>query len=327
MIKQQVVYGLMGALLYLSGCSSSSDETIEVGNWIKRSSFEGVGRSGAISFVIGERAFVGLGYDGDDYLTDFWSYDPNENFWRRIADFPGVGRTSSVAFSIESTGYVGLGYDGRDELGDFWAYDVDTDTWSQPSDFGGSARLAAVGFASNGKGYVGSGYDGNYLKDFWEFDPDSGTWAQIVSYKGEKRNNAVSFVIDGNGYVVTGTNNGLFQMDFWGFDQTIPDWFQNLDIDEDDDYFIAREKAVAFSLDGIGYITTGTNGSNMVSTWSYDPVFDLWEERTSFEGSSRQGAVGFTVAGRSFVALGQNSSSRFDDVWEFRPNELYDEED
>ena len=148
-----------------------------------------------------------------------------------------------------------------------------------------------------------------------------------MSLKGDKRNDAVSFVIDGNAYVGSGTNNGLYVLDFWEFESSIPDWNQRLDLDEDDDYAVARDRAVAFSLDGYGYITTGNFSANLTSTWRYDPVLDLWVEKTAFEGSPRQGAVAFTVNGRSYVALGNSSSSRFDDIWEFRPNEILDEDD
>ena len=148
-----------------------------------------------------------------------------------------------------------------------------------------------------------------------------------MSLEGEKRNNAAAFVIDDKAYLGLGTNNGLYQLDFWEFDPVALDWIAKLDIDEDDDYSITRERAVSFSLDGYGYVTTGNGSSNLSSVWRYDPLYDLWKEKTSFEGTSRQGAVAFTVSGRAFVALGQNSSSRFDDVWEFLPNEIYDEDD
>ena len=50
----------------------------------------------------------------------------------------------------------------------------------------------------------------------------------------------------------------------------------------------------------------------------------IWDARTSFEGSARSLAVAFVLEGRAFVATGQNASSRYDDVWEFKPNEEYD---
>lgn len=329
MIKYIRIFALFSLGLAVVSCADDDDDddTVEDGNWVKRSSFEGVARSGAVAFVVGDKAYVGLGYDGDDYLTDFWSYDPEKNFWQRVEDFPGIGRTGAVAFAIGNSGYVGTGYDGTDELKDFWKYDVESDSWTQIDDFAGSARIRAIAFTSNEKGYVGTGFDGNYLKDIWQYDPAAGNWEQVVSIKGEKRESAVALMIEDQIFVGTGTNNGIYQTDFWEFDAANIDWISKENLTEDDDYTIIRASAAAFSIGESGYITTGNASSNISSTWAYDPILDTWTEKTSFEGSSRQGAVAFTVNGRGYVALGQNSSSRFDDLWEFKPLEEYNEDD
>jgi N-acetylneuraminic acid mutarotase len=318
------------AISMMMSCATDSDDTVEDGNWVKRSSFDGKGRSGAVSFVIGDKAYVGLGFDGDEYLLDFWSYDPDQNFWQKVSDFPGLGRSSSVGFSIGDKGYIATGYNDDElyeELGDFWEFDSKTGNWTQLEDFAGSARYQAVGFAAGGYGYLGTGYDGSHLKDFWQFNPESGEWNQVVSLKGEKRRSGLAFVIDEYAYVGTGTNNGIYETDFWEFDPMVDDWSLLTDLDEDDDYAVIRQSAVAFELNGKGYITVGAAGANVNSTWEYTPGSDIWEEKTAFEGSGRSGAVAFTVNGRSFVALGQSGSSRFDDIWEFLPNETYDEDD
>ncbi len=316
------------AVFFFIGCTDDDDtDTNEIGNWVKQSSFEGVGRSGAVVFVVGDKAYVGLGYDGDDYLNDFWSYNPDQNFWERIADFPGVARTSAVAFAVDNKGYVGIGYDGIDELTDFWKYDVSANIWTQIEDFAGPTRVRAVAFSANNKGYVGTGYDKNYLKDFWEYDPSTDEWKTIVSLEGEKREAAVVFNINEQIFVGTGNNNGILQDDFWEYDYLNTDWLRKEELDADDDYEIIRSNAVAFSIGEYGYITTGITSSNLSSTWRYDPLLDEWSERTLFEGSSREGAIAFSINDRAFVALGKNGSSRFDDIWEFMPLEDYDADD
>lgn len=324
--KAVILLVLSGGLF--SSCSEDSDETIDDGNWIKRSSFEGVARSGAVSFVIGDKAYVGLGYDGDDYLTDFWTYDSDENFWKRMSDFPGIGRIAAVAFSIGEKGYVATGYDGDDHLSDFWEYDPASDSWNQLEDFAGSARYLAVGFSIGEYGYLGTGYDGNYLKDFWQYSPSIGEWEQIISYKGEKRQGGSAFVIGDEAYVGLGTNNGLYETDHWEFDSENTDWIQLVDVDDDDEeYSVQRQNAVTFALNGKGYVSLGSYGSNINTTWEYTPQSDIWTEKTAFEGSGRTGAVSFTINGRSFIALGSSGTLRYDDVWEFVPDEVYDEDD
>lgn len=317
-------------LFFLAGintaCLDDSDNEESQGNWTKVSDFEGVTRSGAVSFTIGDKAFVATGYTGSSYLNDLWQYDPELDFWLRKADLPGPGRSAAVAFSVGGKGYIGTGYDGLDELKDFWEYDPATDTWTQIADFGGSARYAAVAFSSETAGYVGTGYDGNDLKDFWSYDPATAGWTQIISIGGAKRVDAVAFVIDDRAYVGTGRNNGVYIYDFWEYDMSLGTWDQKTDLDEDDDYTIARHNAVALSLDGTGYITTGTNSGLLLTTWAYDPANDVWTDFTGIEGPAREDAASFVVAGKIYVTTGRSSSVRLDDIWEFKPDELYDED-
>ncbi|MGB0525411.1 MAG: Kelch repeat-containing protein [Flammeovirgaceae bacterium] len=328
-LRMVIQMSLCLSALFLIGCSDDSDDDSVIGNYVKRSDFEGVARSGAVNFEINGKAYVGLGYDGDDYLSDFWEYDPDLNFWKRIANFPGVARTNGVAFAIGTKGYVGTGYDGSDELSDFWEYDPATDTWTQIADFGGTARYSAVAFGINNLGYVGTGYDGNFLKDFWQYDPATNEWAQIVSIPGSKREEAVAFVIDGKAYIGTGTNNGVFVMDFWEFDPNTG-WTQKLDIDDDDDYEVDRSSGVAFTLNGFGYIGLGTNFNHLGNFWEYDPVNDIWTEKTDLTeeaAASRSDAVGFALGNRAYLTTGRNGTIRFDDMWEFVPNEDFNEDD
>ena len=323
---------LAGISISLSSCLNDDGDSTLIGNWVERSDFEGVTRSGAVSFTVGNFAYVGLGFDGDDYLRDFWMYDPGSDFWLRMDTFPGIGRTGAVAFSAGGKGYVGTGFDGEnnDELKDFWEFDpnaAEGQQWRQVSDFLGTARYNAVAFALNDKGYVGTGYDKNYLKDFYRYDPGTDTWEQIVSLGGSKREDAAAFVIGNKAYVGTGRNNGVFEFDFWEFDGTTESWTGKMDLDVDNSYTIFRNGAIGFSLNGLGYITTGSSGSILGTVWEYDPATDVWVERTALEGSSRVNAVGFNVSNRLFVTTGRNGTFRFDDHWEFIPTQDFNEDD
>ncbi|MBV6644833.1 MAG: galactose oxidase [Cyclobacteriaceae bacterium] len=321
------VLGLaISGLVLIHACNESTEDELD-GNWMKRSSLDGNIRSSAVVFVVDQFAYVGTGFNGqdDDYYADFWRYDPSIDSWNLVDTFPGAPRSSAVAFSIGTKGYVGTGYDGDDELKDFWSYDTETDEWTDIASFPGSARRGAVAFAVGGKGYVGTGYDGSNTKDFYEYDPTNDSWRKITSILGEKRVNAAAFVINDKAYVGTGTNNGVLELDFFEFDPLLADsgspWKKLTALDDDDDYSIIREGASAFAIDGLGYITTGSVGSLLSTTWEYDPVTDLWEQRTSLEASARIDAIGFTVANRGYVAMGRNSSFYFDDIWELHPQE------
>lgn len=328
--KRIFVLGVLVLVLILAsvpGCKNNEDtEDDLVGNWITRSDFEGVPRSSAVVFTIGNKAYVGLGYDGKNRLKDFWEYDLDLNNWTRKADFPGVARNGAVAFSINSKGYVGTGYNGTTRLKDFYAYDPGTDTWVQIADFGGTARYGAVAFSIETKGYVCTGDDGNFLKDVWQYDPATNQWTQKVSLGGAKRRNAIAFVINNKGYVCTGVNNGVYEDDLWEYDPSTDLWTGKRSIvnssseSYDDDYSdIIGINKVAFSLHGKGYVGTGGNGTVGSKVWEYDPSTDAWQQKSSLEGAERMEAVGFSIGNYGFITTGRSGSYYFDDLWGFEP--------
>jgi len=308
-------------------CSSDDDDD-ERGNWIERSIFDGVPRSNAASFVIDDLGSMGTGYDGDDYLNDFWQYNIEGNYWSQKANFPGSERSSASGMNIDGDGYIGIGYDGLEELEDFYKYDVASNSWSQISNFGGGVRRAAVSFAVNSTGYVGTGYDGdNDLKDFWKYTPATDTWSELVGFGGDKRRDATTFTIDNKVYLGTGISNGVYKNDCWVFDPATEVWTSLTDLDEEDDYSVVRSNAVGFEMNGLGYIATGYYGGAMTSIWEYDPINDDWEEITNLEATARQDAVAFSTGTRAFVALGKTGTLYLDDTFEVFPQDSYDDED
>jgi len=316
-------------LLFIVACSSDDDGGDELGNWVDRSVLDGTPRSSAAAFTIGNLGYMGTGFDGDDYLNDFWSYDFEGNFWRQLADFPGLERSSGVGFAVNGNGYIGLGFDGDDELGDFYRYNVGSNTWSPIATFEGPPRRGAIAFNSPTAGYVGTGYDGdNDRKDFWRYDPATDSWTELIGFGGTKRRDATSFTIGTNVYIGTGESNGLDQTDFWVFDTTTETWSDLLDLDDDDDYEIARSNGVGFSMGDRGYIACGELGlSSSRSVWEYNPSTDLWEEKTAYEGVAREGAIAFYNGSRVFLALGNSGNLYLDDNREFFPLEEEDEDD
>jgi N-acetylneuraminic acid mutarotase len=63
--------------------------------WTRKADFQGVTRSGAVGFSIGDRGFMGTGVHLSlglpTPLRDFWEYDPERNSWIRRADFMSGG--------------------------------------------------------------------------------------------------------------------------------------------------------------------------------------------------------------------------------------------
>ena len=331
-LKGFTLLSILGMILLTASCTKTSSTSNDTsGNWVTRSSFEGVTRSEAVAFVIGDTAYVATGYDGTNRLQDLWTYDPVQDSWNQDADLPGVARSSAVAFAAAGNGYITTGYDGVNKLNDLWQFTPSTNTWVQKANFGGTPRYEAVAFALFDKGYVTTGYDGNYLKDLYQYDPASDTWTKQISMGGSKRSGAVAMVYKNQAYVFTGANNGSSTdvNDLWMYDPTAtPNWTQKAKISNvstdsyDDAYNIVRTNAVAFVMGAKGYITCGENGAVLNTTWEYDFPTDRWVTKSAFEGVARTGAVGFSVKDRGYVTTGRSSTTPFDDIREFHPNEV-----
>lgn len=314
-------------LIFINACSTDEEDE-ELGNWVDRSVFDGTPRSSVTGFVIDNIGYMGTGYDGDDYLNSFWAYNMEGDYWSQKADFPGTERNAAVGFELNGTGYIGSGYDGVNELGDFYSYDPSSNTWTQTASLPDIVRRNAVAFSANGYGYFGTGYDGeNDMKDFWKYDPSTDTWTELEGFGGNKRRAATTFTINGTVYLGTGVSNGIYLDDFWAFDPTDESWTKKLDLDEEDDYNVERSNALGFELNGYGYIACGEQNGSTNSVWQYDPSSDTWEEKTNFEGSSRQDAIVFSNSSRAFIGMGRTGSLYLDDLDEFYPFEEYDDED
>lgn len=282
-------------------------------------------RHGGVGFSINGKGYVGLGYDGTNYLRDFWEYDPEgtpdpeqypsmaqnlkDNFtktgkWRRVANYPGDSCRYAVAFVIDNIAYVGSGED----------------------------------------------WDNNELQDFYKFDGEK--WTQIASI-GEKRSEATAFVMtdpkDGLEYgYVFGGNGGSGVVDFFQRYNPRTNVWEDLNrvADRtresfDDEYaLLAANGATSFVMDGHAFVTTGGKGYVGSLTWEYDPLGDYWVQKQSFEGASRKFAVSFvldnpvygqvpyvtTGAGQDIGASGTRGYF-YSDTWYFHPYEAVEYRD
>lgn len=335
-------WAIILGLFLLVGCKSKSTETL--GNWTKKAPFVGAPRGGAVGFVIGNKAYLGLGYntnyENDDpdisnegYKKDFWMYDPSTDNWTRIARFPGAGRENAVGFSVNGKGYVTTGYDGNDRLKDTWEYDPTTDKWTQKDDYAGGARRYAVAFGIKEYGYVGTGNanDGSDKSEIYRFDPTKpagSQWFQVSPFKGDKRHGATAFVHNDKAYVCTGTSNSAKTTDMWEYDPATNQWTKKISLTDNSDWTITRDNACSFVIDNKAYVFLGSGSQTLKSCWEYDFANDTWNEKNEFEGAAREYAVAFSFSdGKAIVATGSASANYFDDVWEFKPYEELNEDD
>jgi N-acetylneuraminic acid mutarotase len=318
---------ILAVVTAMASCSGSSDDTTLLGDWYKKSDLEGVGRSGAVSVVIDGKAYVGTGFDGTKWLTDWWQYDAALDFWKKQDPFPGAARTAAVAFEANGKAYVGTGYADDVLFNDFYVFDPTVAPgqglqWTKIADYLGGTRYGAVAFSLGNVGYVGTGYDeNNYLKDMWKYVPGEDTWTQVVSVTGSKRAYAFSFVVNGKAYVGGGQNNNVLQYDLLEYNAETGLWTPKLELNDDTQpaTTISRQQTATFVINGKAYLVGGASSSIDNQVWEYEPTTDIWTRKTDFEGAGRENAVGFAIGDRGYITTGRASSARYDDIWQFDP--------
>ena len=336
--------------LGLSSCKKS-DPTTVLGDWTKGNSFAGTTRSGSVSFVINNVAYVGTGVDINNVrYKDFYSYSPTTGSWLKLTSMPdaAAARYNAVAFTAAGKGYVGTGYDGTNSLSDFWQFDPTTNTttvsgsttsgsWKKVADLtsvsGGTARYGAVAASVGDAGFVGCGYDGNNQKDFYQYTPATDKapdkWSALASgFPGDKRIFGSTFVISGQMYVGFGTNNLVSNTDFWSFNPSgSGTWTKLHDLANIsnstgtyDNSLLQRAYASTFTVGNMGYVAVGSlNSAVRTDCYAYDPTLDTWTKMNPFLGAGRTSAVSFGIGNYGYVGTGKSGSTPFDDFWKFDP--------
>jgi len=336
-MRKVLSLGIIATLFLFASCSSGDDL---IGNWVKKDDYSGVGRNGAVTFTIGNYAYVGCGYDGEDRLSNFKKFDFTTETWTTVEtpDSLFAVRQNAFAFSANGKGYVGTGFDGDyTRYDDCWEFDPETETWTEIAAFPGGSREGAVAFSTPTYGVVGAGYgdlDGStkkYLNNYYKYNGTN--WTSIGTH-GNKVREASSFVIGDYAYVCLGTLNTSAMLNkIYKFSINDEAWVSNTEEDEievlDDDYDtedVLRTNAVTFVIDNKAYIAFGSYGSSSLKrdVWTYNPSTNDWDEKESLEDeiSGRVSAVAFSNADntKAYVTTGSSGTSYLDDTWEFQPN-------
>lgn len=92
---------------------------------------------------------------------------------------------------------------------------------------------------------------------------------------------------------------------------------------------LKRERAVAFTADGYGFIGTGIDTAEIVHNdlWKYDALLDTWSQVADIPGSARRNAVAFSINNKGYIGTGMNmvtstdiGASKLNDFWEYTPS-------
>jgi len=114
---------------------------------------------------------------------------------------------------------------------------------------------------------------------------------------------------------------GITFLTSFGFSQTQNYWTKKADFAG-----LKRERAVAFSINGKGYVGTGVDTADVVRKdfWEYDPVLNTWTQMANLIGVERRNAIAFSINDKGYVGTGMDNpeaslGSTLSDFMEFDP--------
>lgn len=289
---------------------SDKDFIILSGKWILKKSLiaqDYDARHELISFVIGNKAYAGLGFNGGTSINDLWEYDPATINWTRKANCP-IDIDGGIAMAINDKAYIVFGRSINFANGyhkQVWEYDPADNTWTRKADFPGEGRWGPFGIGLNGKGYVGMGVGDNTLAlyDWWQYDPSSDSWAK----KANVPSTANLFFSTGfaiNNKIYTGTSAYEFGKDWFEYNPATDVWIPKADFPGD----------VAFAASGFAIGTKGYVAGGGSECWEYDPSSDSWIQKAFF--GLRYAGTAFTLDNKGYY---MNGSYYYNDQWEFIP--------
>ncbi len=307
-----------------------SFKTLEQTTWSLKSTNPNGPLTGAASFTIGNRFFIGTGFR-NSYLNTFYEIDYLNDEWIPIANLPSHERANSISFSIDNYGYVGLGKNCTGQglcthnyFNDLWRYEAENNTWVKMADFPGDGRAYSTSFVIEKKAYVTNGSSGDHF-DFWEYDSTTNSWSQKATYPGNCVSRGSSFAINNKGYVGFGWDDGTC-FDFWEYDPENDVWTEKGNFPGD-----PRYSSFSFSLNGKGYVGGGINQSTQGSIfsylqdiWVYEQSNDSWSKYPmDYPGKGTYEMISTIVNNHVIIGLGRQNIAAgeiCDDLWAFYPD-------
>ena len=172
-------------------------------------------RVSASACVVGDCAYIGLGFDGkvqrdSSYLCDFWQYNFKTLKWKRLADFPANTTVKNCLFATEDAIYATYGFN-REFTQDIYRYDIQENTWTKldvSAPCSVPRAMDVVGATCQGRHFVGTGFNHGSLRFWAEWDPDNRQLIPRKKILGAGRNAAVCCATDDYVYLAGGRHYG-----------------------------------------------------------------------------------------------------------------------
>ncbi|HOV12199.1 MAG TPA: T9SS type A sorting domain-containing protein [Bacteroidales bacterium] len=295
--------------------------------WTQKASLPGPGRYGAVSFVIGSKAYICSG-TGNDILNfqDMWEYDKATDTWTQKANMPGISRRRTNIEVVNGIAYMmgGVHWNGGSGnntiLSDFWSYDPTSDTWTQKADLPFGAFGAGISFSIGSEIYFGIGLDQNQTQQsiWWMYNTLTDTWTQKTSFPGSTRVHGASFRSKDRFFFGLGITTGsVLCDDLWLYNASTDTWIQKADFPGGGLY-----DAASFYVGDNGYIVGGyASGQYKKAVWEYSYNSDNWTYVGDYTGGFRCDNTGFSIGITGYCGFGVSDINNYNtDLWEFTPN-------
>ncbi len=297
----------------------------QVYGWTQKASLPAPGRYGAVSFVIGNNAYVCSG-TGDGVLNfqDMWAYDKLTDTWTQKANMPGTSRRRTNIEVVNGIAYMmgGVHWHGGSGnntiLSDFWSYDPATDAWTQKADLPFGALGGGISFAIGNEIYFGIGLDQYQVQQniWWMYNASTDSWTQKTSFPGNTRIHGVSFRSKDRFFFGLGITTGsVLCADLWLYNASTDTWIQKADFPGG-----ARYSAASFYVGDDGYIMGGYAGQLKKDVWQYNYAGDNWNWIGDYTAGYRDDNTGFSITNTGYCGFGISNTTNFNtDLWEFTP--------
>lgn len=200
--------------------------------WTKKADLPDSGRTDAIHFTIGNKAYVvGGKTGGTSSSSDTWEYDPATNTWTEKGKYPGTIERGS-GFSVNGKGYVVGGSLNGTATNKVYEFNPAANTWTEKTAYPETEITGATAFVAGNKAYVGLGGikpltpTAQYPKYFWSYDAASNKWSYAGGFEmtASGRMYGIAQVVNGKAYIGAGwrLDNGSNQTFFFDFYQVDP---------------------------------------------------------------------------------------------------------
>jgi len=272
-----------------------------------------------------------------------WSYSPSTNVWGYETQIPdsskfviGIGVVHSLLNQMFSSGNLiycltSL-YNGNNVSYFVRVYNTQTKLWSLVGsnvNFYGIyldqySGITALPIYYNNNVYCLSEDRTQKKRLLYKFNFSTNLYELInSSFTGYNSQNGsfATFVIGDKLYTAGGAiNTGASSYGLWEYNFTSEAWTQKSNF-----AFASREGAVAFTLNGKGYVGLGTNTNNGINRTAlkdfheFDPITNNWSNKKDFPSTARYSSFCVVLDNKVYIGGGENANNQvYQDMYEYK---------